>query len=73
MCANWKRRSTGLACVLLLGGCAANPPLPQVTCPAIQPMPEWAVADLCRLTGITDPPCGNASSSSGGQKSTGIR
>jgi len=61
------------AACLLLFGCAANPPRPQLVCPQIEPMPAWAVEDLCRLTGITDPPCGNASSSSGGQKSTGIR
>lgn len=52
-----------LSATLLFAGCAAKPERVQTLCPEVEPMPEWAVADLCRLTGITDPPCGNVSSS----------
>lgn len=52
-----------LSATLLFAGCAAKPERVQTLCPEVEPMPEWAVADLCRLTGITDPPCVNVSSS----------
>lgn len=52
-----------LSATLLLSACAAKPERVQTVCPEVEPMPEWAVADLCRLTGITGPPCVNVSSS----------
>lgn len=42
---------------LLCAACSAPQTLPPPTCPEVAPMPDWAVQDLCRLTGITDPPC----------------
>lgn len=52
-----------LSVMPLLSACAAKPERVQTVCPEVEPMPAWAVADICRLTGITDPPCESVSSS----------
>ena len=56
-----------LLSVLLCAGCfAPRPDPPPLRCPEIQPLPPWALEELCRLSGIMVPPCASASPSTPG-------